>query len=152
MSHHISTNPDQLDVVMIHRFLSEESSWARGIPIELVARSIRNSLNFGLFQGGRQVGYARVVTDQATFAYLMDVFVLPEARGHGLSLALMEAVMQHPSVGQVRRFVLVSSAARGLYERFGFAAPAKPETFMEINRPNTYLKARAGDMSARRLT
>ena len=139
----ITTNPSDLDVECIHRFLSEESAWARGIPLDLVRLSIANSLNFGLFVGSSQVGYARLVTDHATFAYLMDVFVLPAYRGRGLSRQLLETVMAHPTARKVRRFVLVSSTARGLYEKFGFSAPAKPETFMEINTSNAYARSEA---------
>lgn len=134
----ITTDPADLDVGVIHRFLSEQSTWARGIPLELVRQSIEHSLNFGLFVGRDQAAYARVVTDHSTFAYLVDVFVLPEYRGQGLSRQLMSAVMAHPSVRKVRRCVLVSSTARGLYAKFGFVPPAKPETFMEINVVNAY--------------
>lgn len=137
----ITTNPSDLDVECIHRFLSEESAWARGIPADLVRLSIANSLNFGLFVEGRQAGYARLVTDHATFAYLLDVFVLPEYRGRGLSRELMSAVMTHPTTQKVRRIILVSSTARGLYEKFGFSALSKPETYMEINIANAYQSA-----------
>ncbi len=137
----ISTDKAQLDVDAIHRFLSQESTWARSIPLELVRDSIEHSLNFALFVGEVQAAYARVVTDHATFAYLLDVFVVKEYRGQGLSRVLMTAVMAHDSIKKVRRFLLVSSAARGLYEKYGFAAPAKPETFMEINIANPYGKA-----------
>jgi len=135
----VSTDAAQLDVDAIHRFLSEESAWARGIPLPLVRESIANSLNFGLFVGPQQAAYARVVTDHATFAYLMDVFVLNEYRGQGLSRQLMAAVMAHPTTKKIRRFVLVSSTARGLYEKFGFLPPSKPETFMELTVANAYL-------------
>jgi GNAT superfamily N-acetyltransferase len=135
----VSTDPNQLDVDAIHRFLSEESAWARGIPLPLVRESIANSLNFGLFVGRQQAAYARVVTDHVTFAYLMDVFVLKEYRGQGLSRQLMASVMAHPTTKRVRRFMLVSSTARGLYEKFGFVPPSKPETFMEITAANGYV-------------
>ena len=128
----ISNDPKDLDVEAIHRFLSEESHWARGISIDLVRRSIEHSLNFGLFSGTVQVGYARVVTDHATFAYLQDVFVLEAYRGRGLSRQLVAAVLAHPAVRDVRRFMLVSSTARGLYEKFGFAPPKRPEIHLEI--------------------
>ncbi|MBL0085151.1 MAG: GNAT family N-acetyltransferase [Ideonella sp.] len=137
----ISTDQTQLDVGAIHRFLSEESAWARGIPLALVRESINNSLNFGLFVGNQQAAYARVVTDHATFAYLLDVFVLREYRGKGLSRELMASVMAHPTIRKVRRVVLVSSTARGLYQKFGFVPLANPETFMEINVPNAYSEA-----------
>lgn len=134
----IETDAKQLDIEKIHRFLSQESTWARGIPIDVVRESIENSLNFGLFRGDTQIAYARVVTDRATFAYLLDVFVFPEFRGQGHSRTLMAAVMKNPIVRKVRRFVLVSSTARGLYEKFGFAPLAKPEAYMEINIVNAY--------------
>ncbi|BCL76655.1 N-acetyltransferase [Jeongeupia sp. HS-3] len=134
----ISTDPAEQDVAVIHRFLAEESKWARGIPLELVRESIANSLNFGLFVGERQVGYARVVSDYATFAYLLDVFVLDAHRGNGYSRLLMDAVMDHPRLQGLRRFVLFTSNAHGLYEKFGFTAPAHPDTMMEIMVPNAY--------------
>lgn len=134
----ISTDADEQDVELIHRFLSQESQWARGIPIETVRRSIRNSLNFGLFVGRSQVGYARVVSDQATFAYLLDVFVLPEHRGKGYSRRLVEAVLAHPGLQGLRRIVLHTSSAHGLYQKFGFTGAAKPDTYMEIAVADAY--------------
>lgn len=134
----IRTDAASQDAELIHRFLSDESAWARGIPRNLVEESIRNSLNFGLFLQEQQVGFARVVTDYATFAYILDVFVLAEHRGKGFSRQLMAAVMSSPKLQGLRRIVLVSSTARGLYSRFGFSALAKPETYMEINHPNLY--------------
>jgi len=128
---HITTEPAELDIALIHRFLSEESAWARGIPLATVEESIRHSLNFGLFAGAAQVAYARVVTDYATFAYLVDVFVLAEHRGKGYSAELMAAVMAHPRLQGLRRFLLATSTAHGLYARFGFTAPAKPQALME---------------------
>lgn len=135
---HITTDNAELDLTFIHRFLSEESAWAKGIPLATVDRSIRNSLCFGGFVDGKQIAFARVVTDKATFAYLMDVFVTPEFRNRGYSRQLMEAILAHTDLQGIRRFVLVSSSARGLYAKYGFDAPAKPETFMEINRPDIY--------------
>lgn len=134
----ISTAVEDQDLDVIHRFLSEESPWAKGISRLLVQESIRNSLNFGLFVDDAQVGYARVISDYATFAYLLDVFVLPEHRGRGYSRQLMDAVITHPRLQGLRRFILVSSTARGLYQKYGFASLAKPEMFMEINVPNAY--------------
>jgi GNAT superfamily N-acetyltransferase len=133
----ISNDPKELDVGLIHRFLSEESHWARGISLDMVRRSIAHSLNFGLFSGPAQVGYARVVSDHAGFAYLQDVFVLEAYRGRGLSRQLVAAVLAHPALRDVRRFMLLSSTARGLYEKFGFAAPARPEIIMELALPDT---------------
>jgi GNAT superfamily N-acetyltransferase len=134
----ITTAVEDQDVDVIHRFLSEESPWAKGISRPLVQESVRNSLNFGLFVANAQVGYARVISDYATFAYLLDVFVLREYRGRGYSRQLMDAVVAHPRLQGLRRFILVSSTARGLYQQYGFAPPAKPETFMEINVSNAY--------------
>lgn len=134
----ITTALDDQDVDVIHCFLSEESAWAKGISRTLVQQSMQNSLNFGLFVANAQVGYARVISDYATFAYLLDVFVLPEHRGRGYSRRLMDAVVSHPQLQGLRRFVLVSSTARGLYQRYGFAPLARPEMFMEVNVSNAY--------------
>ena len=135
---HISTDTAVMDVDVIHGFLCHHSTWAKGIPRATVERSLQHSLCFGGFVDGSQIAFARVVSDRATFAYLMDVFVLPEWRHRGYSRRLMEAVRNHPDLQQIRRFVLVSSTARGLYEKFGFAPLAKPDAFMEINRPDIY--------------
>ncbi|WP_423708324.1 GNAT family N-acetyltransferase [Undibacterium sp. WLX3042] len=135
---HITTDKTALDVALIHDFLSTTSPWAQGIPLETVQRSIEHSLCFGGFIDGRQIAFARVVTDRATFAYLMDVFVLPDYRGRGYSRSLIESVQNHPELQNIRRFLLVSSSARGLYEKFGFRSPVKPEAFMEIHRPDIY--------------
>jgi GNAT superfamily N-acetyltransferase len=134
----ISTALEDQDLETIHRFLSRESTWARGIPLELVRDSMRHSLNFGGFLGDRQVAYARVISDFATFAYLVDVFVLAEHRGKGYSAALMREVMAHPRLQGLRRFMLATSTAAGLYEKFGFTATAKPESFMERWVPDVY--------------
>ena len=134
----ISTEVEEQDVDLIHRFLSEESAWAQGIPVETVRTSIEYSLNFGGFLGSSQVAFARVVSDYATFAYLVDVFVLKEHRGNRYSGALMSAVLAHPRLQSLRRFMLATSSAHGLYEKFGFTAPAKPQSFMEKFIPNAY--------------
>ncbi len=140
---HISTELALMDLPMIHHFLSTQSSWAIGIPLATVERSLQHSLCFGGFdQNGKQIAFARVVSDRATFAYLMDVFVLPEQRGQGYSKALVQAILAHPELQGLRRFMLASANARDLYQRYGFTAPAKPEALMEINRPGMYqLKA-----------
>jgi len=135
---HITTDKTALDIALIHDFLSTTSPWARGIPLETVQRSIEHSLCFGGFIDGKQIAFARVVTDHATFAYLMDVFVLPDFRGQGHSRHLLEVIQDHPDLQNIRRFILVSSSARGLYEKFGFRSPATPENFMEIHRPDIY--------------
>ena len=136
--YHITTDRDKLDVSVIHDFLSNHSHWAKGIPLETVKKSIANSLNFGLFHGDKQIGYARVITDYATIAYLGDVFVLPEYRGRGLSKWLMEVVMSCPDVQGLRRWVLLTSDAHGLYEKVGWKRIAHPERYMERHDPDVY--------------
>jgi len=133
----ISDDPARLDHAVIHGYLGR-SYWAAGIPREIVDRSITNSLCFGVYQGGRQVGFARVVTDQATFAWLADVFILEEHRGHGLSKQLMAAILAHPKLQGLRRFMLATLDAHRLYEPFGFNVTRTPERIMEIHRPDLY--------------
>ena len=132
----MSTDPARLDVDVIHGYL-ERSYWARGIPRAVVERSLRNSLSFGVYEGAQLVGFARVVTDLATFAYLGDVFVLEPYRGHGLSKWLMECMVEHPDLKDLRRWHLVTRDAQGLYARFGFAEP-EPGKHMERRRQNPY--------------
>jgi GNAT superfamily N-acetyltransferase len=134
----VTTDQEQLDVQLIHRFLSEESYWAKGVPLSVTRRAIESSLCFGLFQSGAQVGFARVITDYATFGYLCDVFVLESHRGKGLSRILMEHVMAHPGLATLRRMVLVTGDAHFLYEKVGFRRLAKPERYMELHRPDVY--------------
>jgi GNAT superfamily N-acetyltransferase len=134
----ISNDRARLDIALIHRFLSEESAWATNIPRALVATSIQHSLCFGGYEDGQQIAFARVVSDYATFAYLMDVFVLPEHQGRGLSKQLIQNIMDHPQLQGLRRFMLASSNARGLYQKWGFQALGKPEIMMEINHPDIY--------------
>jgi GNAT superfamily N-acetyltransferase len=138
-SFHVSTDRTRLDVPMIYRFLSENSTWAVGIPREVVERSIENSLCFGGYLDGRQIAFARVVTDYATTAHLADVFVLPEYRANGYAKQLIRVIMAHPSLQGLRRFTLNTSDSHSLYARFGFAAPLKPHTVMERYYPNIYL-------------
>jgi GNAT superfamily N-acetyltransferase len=135
----ITTDRDRLDLDAIHAFISR-SFWAEGIPKETMARAIANSLCFGLFDGANQVGFARVVTDRSTYAYLCDVYVLESHRARGLGKWLMEAVMAHPDLQGLRRFQLVTRDAHGLYERHGFDTPADPERHMEIFRHGMYLE------------
>ncbi len=137
----VSTDKDRLDVELIHRFLSNEAYWSRGIAREVVERAIDGSLCFGGHVDGRQVAFARVVTDGATFAYLADVFVVPEHRGQGYAKALMAAVMAHPHLHGLRRFTLATLDAHGLYASFGFTAPLRPETLMEKFDPDIYARA-----------
>ena len=127
----ISTDPARLDISEIHAFLSHHSYWAKGRDLEKVRRSIANSLPFGIYKGSRQVGFARVVTDSATFAWLADVFILPEYRGRGLSKWLIEVIVSHPELQGFRRWVLATKDAHALYRRFGFAELPKPERWME---------------------
>jgi GNAT superfamily N-acetyltransferase len=138
-SFQISTDRTRLDIPMIYRFLSEQSTWAVGISRTAVERSIENSLCFGGYLDGRQIAFARVVTDYATIAYLVDVFVVPEYRGRGYAKQLIRIVMEHPSLQRLRRFTLNTSDAHSLYARFGFAPPQRPDTVMERYFPNIYL-------------
>ena len=124
-----------LDV--IHKFLAQ-SYWAEGIPKELLERAIANSLCFGVYEGARQIGFARVISDYATFAYLADVFVLEEHCGKGLSKRLMEMIMSHPRLQGLRRWHLVTRDAHGLYQQYGFLALANPVRHMEIMNKDVY--------------
>jgi GNAT superfamily N-acetyltransferase len=126
----VSTDRDLVDLTVVHGFLTR-SYWSPGISADDVARSIRHSLPFGLYRGGRQVGFARVVTDYVKIAYVADVFVLEESRGEGLGKLLVEAVLSHPELQGVWRWLLVTQDAHGLYRRFGFAELDRPERFME---------------------
>jgi GNAT superfamily N-acetyltransferase len=133
----VDTDKDRLDLPVIHQFLTN-SYWARGIPIDVVERSIRNSLCFGLYDGDEQVGFARVVTDYATFAYLADVFVLESHRGRGLGKLLISAVMADPSLQGLRRWLLATRDAHSLYSQYGFTPLANPGRFMELHSPHVY--------------
>ncbi len=135
----LSTDPALLDVSVIHAFLSEHSYWAPGIPRELVEKSIRNSLCCGLFCESRQIGFARMVTDRATFAWLADVFVLDAYRGQGLGKWMVENLLKHPDLQGLRRILLGTRDAHGLYAQFGFTPLGDPSRFQEIHRPNLYL-------------
>lgn len=128
----ISTDKSRLDVPMIHRFLSEESYWAANIPLEIVECSIANSLCFGVYVGERQVGFARVVTDYATFGYVADVFIIPTHRGRGLAKQLMAFIMSHEALQGLRRLMLVTQDAHGLYRQFGFSSIQNPDDTMFI--------------------
>ncbi|SEH88204.1 Acetyltransferase (GNAT) domain-containing protein [Rheinheimera pacifica] len=134
----ISDDKSLLDIDKIHHFLSTQSSWAKSISFDTVQRSIAHSICLGAYTTNQQVGFCRIITDQATFANLVDVIVWPEYRGHGIAAKLMAEVLQHPSVASVRRFTLATSNAHGLYAKYGFTALNKPETFMEIYRPDIY--------------
>lgn len=134
----LSTDRARLNLDVIHDFLSN-CYWAKGIPRETVARSIKHSLCFGIYDGsGLQVGFARVVSDFATVAYLGDVFVLQAYRGRGLSKFLMECIMQHPALQGLRRWILLTRDAHGLYKKFGFTPLKSAERYMELHRPDVY--------------
>jgi GNAT superfamily N-acetyltransferase len=134
----ISTHRARLDLNAIHGFLAS-CYWAKGIPREVVARSIEHSLCFGIYEGGgAQVGFARVVSDFATVAYLGDVFVLESHRGRGLSKWLMQCVMEHPALQNLRRWILLTRDAHALYSKFGFTPVKAPERYMELHQPNVY--------------
>ena len=133
----ISTDKSRLDLTLIHNFLTT-SYWAAGIPLEVVRRSIEHSLSFGLYKEDKQIGYARVITDYATFAYLGDVFILEPFRGQGLSKWLMEVVVTHPELQGFRRWILLTKDAHGLYKKVGFTGVATPERYMERFFPNVY--------------
>jgi len=134
----ISDDPARLNRELIHRFLSERSYWAQGVSPEMVSRSLDHSLCFGVYQAGQQVGFARVVTDFATFAWLADVFVVEDKRGQGIGKKLVAAVLGHPRLHGLRRFMLGTRDAFGLYARFGFQPLAYPERFMEIRPESSY--------------
>ena len=133
----ISTERSRLDLALIHDYLGS-SYWAQGIPRAVVERSIQHSLCFGAYLDGRQTGFARVVTDFATFAYVADVFVVPEHRGRGISKLLLRAILEHPELQGLRRFLLATQDAHGLYEQFGFQPLAHPEYFMTVHKPDVY--------------
>src|SRR5688500_7772180 len=116
----ISTDPTRLNIALIHNFISNQSYWGQGRKIETVQRALNNSLNFGIYKDDEQVGFARVVTDYCTFAWLADVFVIDSHRGMGLSKWLMEVIISHPQLMNMRRWVLATKDAHGLYSQFGF--------------------------------
>jgi GNAT superfamily N-acetyltransferase len=132
----ISAQPDRLDRDLIHRFLSEEAYWSPGVSRETVDRAIDHSLCFGAYEDdGAQIGFTRVVTDHATFAWVCDVFVVPAARGRGVGKALVAAVLEHPSVRSVRRVMLATDDAHGLYQQFGFTPPDDVHKWLILRPP-----------------
>jgi GNAT superfamily N-acetyltransferase len=133
----VSTDLARLDLAMVHNFLAN-SYWAAGIPFETVQRSVQHSICFGVYKAGTQVGFARVISDRATFAYVADVFILPDYRGQGLSKWLMECIMAHPDLQGLRRWALVTRDAHGLYRHFGFMELESPERWMERHDPEVY--------------
>jgi GNAT superfamily N-acetyltransferase len=129
----ISTDLEKQDLRAVYEFLSTQAYWCLNIPFERVKRAAEHSLNFGLFDPeGRQIGYARIISDMSTIAYLGDVYVLPEWRGHGLSKWLIATIMQHPELQGMRRWLLATRDAHGLYEQFGWKVVAHPERWMEV--------------------
>jgi len=134
----LSTDPARLDLDLIHGFLTN-CYWAKGIPREVVARSIEHSLCFGVYDGrGAQAGFANVVSDFATVAYLGDVFIVESHRGRALSKWLMECIVQHPALQGLRRWILLTRDAHGLYSQVGFTPLKAPERYMELHRPDVY--------------
>ncbi|MBA2494823.1 MAG: GNAT family N-acetyltransferase [Acidobacteria bacterium] len=134
----ISTDHASLQIDAIHKFLREESYWAKERTKEQTATAIKNSLPFGVYKGENLVGFARVVTDYGTFAYLGDVFILEEFRGQGLSKWLMQVIIEHPDLQGFRRWILATKDAHALYEKFEFTALKFPDRWMEKTSPNAY--------------
>ncbi|MFN8430818.1 MAG: GNAT family N-acetyltransferase [Spirosomataceae bacterium] len=133
----ISTEHSRLQFDVIHGFLTA-SYWSAGIPMDTVKRAAENSLCFGIYKKETQVGYARIISDYATFAYLADVFVLESERGKGLSKWLVETIRNHPDLQRLRRWMLITRDAHTLYKKFGFEIAQNPENIMQIARPNIY--------------
>ncbi len=136
----ISTDKDKLDILSIHKFLANEADWARGIPLNTLETSIENSLNFGLYHGKKQIGFARIISDFSTIAYLGDVYLLKEYRGRGLSKWLINEIMEHPNLQGLRRWILLTDTAEWLYEKFGFTELPNPGLYMEKHNPKVYRK------------
>jgi len=134
---YVSTDKSKLDIDLIHSVLSK-TYWAEGIPLKIVEDSIQNSVCFGLYESEEQIGFARVVTDSATFGYLADVFIVPERQKQGLGKILVKTVIEHPGLEMLRRWHLVTRDAQTLYERFGFINPSEPERHMEIRTDKKY--------------
>jgi len=137
----ISTDPARIDLDVTHRFLSDEAYWSPGVPREIVERAIGNSIVFGIYKGSAQAGLARVVSDRATFAWICDVFVLPEHRGAGLGKWLMECVTAHPELQGLRRWMLATRDAHGLYRKYGFTELHDATRFMERWDPEIYRRS-----------
>jgi GNAT superfamily N-acetyltransferase len=137
----IDTDPTRLDVALIHHFLAECSHWARGIPLDTLRRAIAHSIVFGVYRGGTQVGFARIVTDEASFAYLADVFVVAEERNAGLGQWLIETILAYPPLQGLRRWLLVTTNAKSLYLRCGFAELSPDLSYLERFIPTVYTPA-----------
>ena len=134
----LSTDPAKIDLPTVHRYLSESSYWAKNIPFEVFRTSVQNALCFGIYENGHQAGFARVITDKATFGYIGDVFILDAYRGRGLSKWLMQCILEHPELQGFRRWLLATADAHGLYAQSGFHSLAKPDRWMELHNPNVY--------------
>jgi GNAT superfamily N-acetyltransferase len=139
--YHISTDANQIDVDVVHQFLVS-SYWAKDLPLDVLQRSLRNSLIFGLYKENEQIGLARVITDYATFAYIADVFVLPHYRGQGLGKWLIETIVSHPELQGLRRWLLITKDAHELYRKFGFTELNNPARFMDKWNPDIYQQNR----------
>ena len=135
----ITTDPTRVDIIFVHNYLSKISYWASGISQKLVEKSIQNSMCFSLLKDEKQIGFARVITDCSTFAYLADVFIDKDHRGNGYSKKLMTFIMNHPELVGLRRWMLMTKDAHGLYEQFDFSKMKKPENAMEIKVENIYM-------------
>lgn len=137
-SYTISTDPSRLDISTIHAYLANESYWASGIPLTVVKKSIENSLCFGVYEQEKQIGFARVISDLATFAWLCDVFILKPYRGLGLGKWLVNCVLSHPELQNLRSWILATQDAHGLYLQYGFKLLERPESLMIIRNPDVY--------------
>jgi len=137
MKYRFSTDISEMDIDMIHHYLAG-SYWAKGVPLKIVRKAVANSLSFGVFEETKQLGFGRFITDRATFAYLADVFVLPAYRGRGLSRLMLDAVLEHSDLQGLRRLMLATKDAHGLYEKYGFEPLSQPEMFMQLWVPNVY--------------
>ncbi len=137
----VSCDVQDVDAALVAEFLTT-SYWAKGISREIVEKALKGSLCFTLLDDGRQVGFARIISDRATFAYLADVFVLPDYRGRGLARWLVECVVSHPELQGLRRWMLATLDAHGLYEKFGFTPLKRPERYMELHDPEIYKRER----------
>jgi GNAT superfamily N-acetyltransferase len=131
----VSADKSMLDFEMIYKYLYEESYWAQGIPVETLRKAIESSMCFGVYKHNIQVGLARLITDKATFAYICDVFILPEHRGIGLSKWLIQNIVEHPELQGLRRWSLATADAHNLYSQFGFTPLTRPERWMERFKP-----------------
>lgn len=137
----VSSDREKLDLPLVHKYLSTQAYWCLNIPFAILKRSVENSLCFGVYHGDRQVGFARIISDYATIAYLGDVFIIPEHRGKGLSKRLMETIMAHPDLQGLRRWILLTGDAHGLYRQFGWKPVANPDLYMELANPDVYKRS-----------